>query len=276
MPMQQRIYTNWLYAFIFETPYDEIKYLKQFQEIEDQWPAINYSLGRIYSLLYQYDKAILELEKAIKLYTKSGSKPYIYGNYSVLGLAYHKTGQYKKEKQLYKKAEEDFPDNSSIIYRQAVLALSEGNAKDANYYIEKYKSTRKENSATEATITSNLASIYRDAEIMNEAEKYYRQALSLEADNQVIINDLAYFLVDKDRNVNEGLKIVNKALKLSPYNFNYLHTKGWGLYKQSKYQEALEILQKSWDLRMEQAVYNHDAYLHLEEAKKAVAGQKNI
>jgi tetratricopeptide (TPR) repeat protein len=216
------------------------------------------------------------LEKAIKLYTKSGSKPYIYGNYSVLGLAYHKTGQYKKEKQLYKKAEEDFPDNSSIIYRQAVLALSEGNAKDANYYIEKYKSTRKENSATEATITSNLASIYRDAEIMNEAEKYYRQALSLEADNQVIINDLAYFLVDKDRNVNEGLKLVNKGLKLSPYNFNYLHTKGWGLYKQSKYQEALEILQKSWDLRMEQAVYNHDAYLHLEEAKKAVAGQKNI
>jgi tetratricopeptide (TPR) repeat protein len=226
-------------------------------------------------LLYQYDKTILELEKALKLYNKSGSKPYFYGNYTALGSAYHKTGQYKKEKQLYKKAEQDFPDNSLLIYRQAVLALSEGNTKDANYYIEKYKSNCKENSATETTITSSLAGIYTEAENLDKAEEYYHQALSLEADNQVRINDLAYFLVDKDRDVSEGLKLVDKALELSPDNYNYLHTKGWGLYKQGIYQEALEILQKSWDLRIEQAVYNHDAYLHLEEAKKAVASHKN-
>jgi len=33
----------------------------------------------------------------------------------------------------------------------------------------------------------------------------------------------------------------------------------------------LEILQKSWDLRREQAIYYHEAFLHLEEAKSAVA-----
>jgi len=47
------------------------------------------------------------------------------------------------------------------------------------------------------------------------------------------------------------------------------------LYKQGKYNEALEVVQKSWDLRMKNAIYDHEAYLHLEEAKKAVAGQKN-
>jgi hypothetical protein len=35
------------------------------------------------------------------------------------------------------------------------------------------------------------------------------------------------------------------------------------------------MLQKSWDLRREKAVYDHQAYLHLEAAKKAVANQKN-
>ena len=89
------------------------------------------------------------------------------------------------------------------------------------------------------------------------------------------MNNLAYFLIDKDRNINEGLELVDKALKLNPDNYNYLDTKGWGLYKQGKYKEALEILQKSWDLRREKAVYNHEAFLHLEAAKKAVAGQKN-
>jgi hypothetical protein len=62
---------------------------------------------------------------------------------------------------------------------------------------------------------------------------------------------------------------------LSPDNYNYLDTKGWGLYKQGKYQEALNILQKSWDLRMQIAIWDREAFLHLEAAKKAVTGQKN-
>ena len=65
---------------------------------------------------------------------------------------------------------------------------------------------------------------------------------------------------------------LKKHLALSPQDYKYLHTKGWGLYKQGKYQEALELLQKSWDLR---PIYRHRIFLHLEAAKKAVAGQKN-
>jgi Tfp pilus assembly protein PilF len=152
--------------------------------------------------------------------------------------------------------------------------LSEGKSETANDYIEKYKSVLKENSATEATITSSLASIYTEAEILDKAEEYYRQALSLEPENPVMINNLAYFLVNNDRNINEGLELADRALGLSPDDYASLHSKGWGLYKQGKYQEALEILQNSWDLRMKNAVYNHDAFLHLEASKKAVAGQK--
>jgi uncharacterized protein HemY len=81
-------------------------------------------------------------------------------------------------------------------------------------------------------------------------------------------------LINKDRNISEGLELVDKVLKLDPNDYDYLHTEGWGLYKHGEYQEALEILQKSWDLRREKAIYNHEAYLHIEAAKKAVAGQK--
>jgi len=89
------------------------------------------------------------------------------------------------------------------------------------------------------------------------------------------LNNLAYFLIDKERDVNKGLELADTLLKLNPDNYAYLHTKGWGLYKQGKYNEALEVLQKSWDLRMKDAIYDHEAYLHLEAAKKAVASQKN-
>ena len=64
--------------------------------------------------------------------------------------------------------------------------------------------------------------------------------------------------------------MVNKALDLRPDHYNYLETKGWGLYKLGKYKEALEVLKRSWELT---PVYNHDLYLHLEEAKQALASQ---
>ena len=97
----------------------------------------------------------------------------------------------------------------------------------------------------------------------------------MEPENSGYMVGLAYFLIDKDRNINEGIELADKVLKKNPDAIASLHTKGWALYKQGKYMEALELLQKSWDLRMKNATYYHETYLHLEAAKKAVASQKN-
>jgi tetratricopeptide (TPR) repeat protein len=274
-PLQLQIWINWMYADNFETPNESIRYLKQLPENASWQAHIDYSFGRHNNALYQYDKAIPEFVKALELYKKWNLKPLWAANYTALGLAYHKTGQYKKEKKLYRKAEHDFPDAPALIYRQAILALSEGDKDEANRYIDKYISIQKENSASEAKILTNLAGIYSEAGILDDAENYYRQAFSFEPENPVIINNLSYFLIDKDRDINGGMELIDKALASSPDIYYMLHTKGWGLYKQEKYQEAKDILTKSWDLRMKYAIYNHDANLHLKEAKKAAAGLKN-
>jgi tetratricopeptide (TPR) repeat protein len=274
MSISHKIYTNFVYAVFFETPHEAIKYLKQIQEINDQWIHNWYNMGWNYFSLGQYDKAITVHEKSFELCKKMGIKPWFALCYTSLGRAYHKTGQYRKEKELYKKGEQDFPDDPLIIYRQAILSLTLGDLKAANGYLEKYVSVRKENIASEADLATSLAGIYSEADKLDKAEEYYRQALSLDPESPDILNNLAYFLVDKDRNINEGLKLADKALELSPEKYNYLDTKGWGLYKQRKYQDALDILLKSWDLRRQKAIYDHIAYLHLEAAKKAVASQK--
>jgi Tfp pilus assembly protein PilF len=119
---------------------------------------------------------------------------------------------------------------------------------------------------------AGVAGIYSDANIPDKAEEYYRQALSLEPENPIRMNNLAWLLIDKDRNVEEGMELIDKALNLSPDDYLMIDTKGWGFYKQGRYKEALEILERSWELK---PVYEHEVYLHLEAAKKAVAGQKN-
>ena len=271
MPLHFKIMINQLYASYFETPNEEIKYLKQSLEIDDQQPFTNWFLGRKYNELLQFDKGIPEFEKALEIHNKWDSKPTWVYNYTMLGYAYHKTGQFKKEKKLYKKAEQDFPDDPVLIYRQAVLSLVEGDEKEAKDYIDKYISIRKENSASEAAIATSLAGIYSEAGILDKAEEYYRHALLLEPENPVRMNNLAYFLIDKDRNLNEGMELIEKALQLSPDTWTLLDTKGWGLFKQGNNQVALEFLEKSDSLKPR---YNHALFLHLEAAKKAVASQK--
>jgi len=271
MPIIQKLYTNWLFASNFETPHEEIIYLSEILDIDDQLQMPYFLLGNAYNDFYQYDKAIPEYEKALEINKKLDMKPPWIYNYSDLGKAYHKTGKYKKEKRLYKKAEQDFPNDPVLIYRQAILAFTHRDSVTANKYVDKYLSVRRDNTDPEASIMTGLADLYSDGGILNKSEESYRKALSLQPENPHRLNNLAWFLIDKDRNIIEGLELIEKALELSPDSYYMLDTKGWGLYKQEKYQEALRFLQKSDSLK---PIYNHEVYLHLEAAKKAVAGLK--
>jgi tetratricopeptide (TPR) repeat protein len=160
----------------------------------------------------QFDKAIPEFEKALEIYKKWGVKPAWIYNYTNLGFVYHETGQYREEKKLYKQAEQDFPDDFDLIYQQAVLSLAEGDTISANRYTEKLKTIFKGNYSTdEAAISWILAKVYSDADIIDQAEIFFRETLALEPEVPDIMNFLAYFLIDKDRNINEGLELTEKA-----------------------------------------------------------------
>ena len=270
MSMDQKLQAHYLYSIYFETPIERIKYLNQMIEIDDQHPGTYFNLGDSYLDLFQYEKAIQEFEKMFEILNKWGVKAPWIAYYAELGIAYHKTGQFKKEKKLYRKADRDFPDDPELMDQHAYLELSLGDTVMANRYLEKLISVRKEQSWSDAQIASYLAYIYDMADIPDRVEGYYRKALLLEPENPSRMTSLAYFLIDKDRNINEGMDLIEKALVLRPENINSLHVKGWGLYKQGKYEEALEIMQKSWDLRMKNSIYNHQAFLHLEEVKKVI------
>ena len=273
MPVLQKIFVEFTYANDFGTPYEALKSLKQLQAY-DEGVSFHFLLGEKYLELGQFNQAIVEFEKNLEILTNRDSKSVTDWDYSGLGLAYHKAGQYKNEKKLYKKAAKYFPESFELIYRQAILSLTEGDTAVSNRYIEKYRSILKNNAISEADIITKLAEMYSEADFQENAEDYYRMAISMEPDKPVRIKYLSYFLVDKERGIDEGLALADTALKLKPDDFEFLHIKGWGFYKQGRNQQALELLQKSWDLRMQYSVYDHMAYLHLEEVKKANTNSK--
>jgi tetratricopeptide (TPR) repeat protein/TolB-like protein len=268
--MFQRLEIDRTYADFFETPNESLKYLRQMKEYDDL--TSNYfMMGVEYFALEQYDKAIPEFEKVLEKDFKLYSGPWWSSDYDWLVWAYYKTGQYKKGKKLLKESEKYYPDDEQLTLLKAVISLAEGDTIPANRQIKKYISLLKENSASEAVIANSIAAVYWESGFLDKAEEYDRKALSLEPDKPAWMNILAYLLIDKDRNIKEGLELIDKALELSPDKVGYLDTRGWGLYKQGKYDEALKIFEKVDSLK---SMYDHTLYLHLEAAKKAVAGQK--
>jgi AraC-like DNA-binding protein/TolB-like protein len=273
MPTSQQLYTNCMYAQNFESPDEHIKWLKQYEQYDDQTPLTFYLLGYEYDKLQQYDKAIPEFKKFIELCQKFGLKYFL--GFAALGETYHKMGQFKAEKKVYKEAERKIPDHSHgsfswIIRNQAIVSLSEKDTVTANKYIAKYISYMKDNSVSETEIEKRLAFLYDNAIMPDKAEKYYRRALLFEPENPGLLNEFAWFLARNNRKPTEFTNAIDKALKLATTKwdyYNYLDTKGYGLYKLGKNQEALEVLQRTWDSATFKMYFIKS---HLEEVRKAV------
>ena len=265
------------YARVFKPPEEQIEYLKLLQEIDDQG-NYHYALANAYSRIKQPDKALAEMEKSLEVSRKWG-REFLKEHYAyaALGEAYHRTGQYKKEKRLYREARRVNDDQRSeyfswIIRNQASLALTEGDTVSANRYIKELKSVFREISLPEYNAASYFSTMYRMGGYKDKGIEYLRKALGLAAGDPDKMNGIAWILIDRDLAIDEGLEIIDKALVLRPDNYIYLDTKGWGLYKQGKYREALELLEKA--LELNKPAYSYGIVSHIEEVKKAIAGQK--
>jgi len=270
-PVDQQIYASWAYAYSFEPPEEGIKYLKQMQDLSGTHIK-GYLLGYCYCKIKKYHEAIPEFENYLKMSEIFG-KEFLENNWAFphLAEAYNKTGQYAKEKKIIRKWEKYNPGDISILHQKASLALSVGDSAAAMKHIEQFMSElREKNNASEAEITEAVGRIYFDTGIMDKAEDYYRKALELDPDNPAKLFRFASFLTETERKVDEVPALMDRAMGLAKNRvdyYNYLDQKGWGLYKQGKYSEALPIIEKAWnEAPFKLYTINH----HLEMARKGV------
>ena len=274
LPMEEKLAVNQLNAYYNETPYEEIKYIKQLIEIDELNPLYWHMRAFAHYKLFEYEDAVQSWEQIFKIHEKWGtnySNPYAY---FMMGDAYHKLGEHKKEEDILKLGNRVHPNAIMIQQHQAICAFSHGDTEKANQILEEYKSIRQNVlHCTEAMISSGIGVIYSSSGLFDEAEKYYREAIQIEPDNLGWVRDFAWFLIDNDINVEEGLALSEMILNSYPEYWPSLDSKGWALYKLGKKEEALELLKDSWELK---PAYSHTGYLHIQEVEKAVEGQNQV
>ncbi len=266
-----RYMLEWLYAYYYGTPREEILFLRKVLSVDEQQPTIYYLIGLTYSKLMEYENAIPEYKRSLEIWDRWSIRPRWAYSYSNLAIDYHHTGRFREEKKLLKRAEKDFPGDPVLLRQELVLALSRENDKKAGELLERYTTYMRSVSSSEASLQNALAGIYADAGLTDRAEELYLdlvRALPEGSTAARYLNNAAYFLIENDRHLDDALDMIGRALELDPGYYRYLYTKGWGFYKAGRTREALELIEQAWESR---PIYDHEIYLHLQEVRNTVA-----
>lgn len=114
-------------------------------------------------------------------------------------------------------------------------------------YLNKGKDFATGNNALLEQFFSTLGDTYHELKMNQKAYENYEQALSLNPDNAIVLNNFAYYLAQDRQQLDRAEKMALKAVKADPYNENNLDTYAWVLYQQKKYDEALDWAKKALD-----------------------------
>jgi tetratricopeptide (TPR) repeat protein len=185
----------------------------------------------------------------------------------MLGWVYHLVGDHKKELEIYEKAPAQFSEEIWTLSGKASSYLCVNDVETAKKYISRLQQEWKAQEVADAQMANNLGFIYDNANMSKQAEKNYRQALNMDPKNAAFMNSLAFLLIDKDLDVNEGVELAQKAHQLDPQNFNIIDTLGWGLYKQGKVEQAVQYLEQADNLAPK---FEHDINKHLKTVRASM------
>ena len=104
------------------------------------------------------------------------------------------------------------------------------------------------------------------------AEADLQKALQLSRDQAMVLNYLGYSWIDQNRNLKQGLALIEKAVRQKPDDGYIVDSLGWAHYRMGNYKEAVKHLERAVELRPEDPVLNDhlgDAYWRVRREREA-------
>jgi len=152
-------------------------------------------------------------------------------------------------------------EHGDILRRNSNYAAS----RDAYLQAEKY-------GFASATLDRNLAITYEQLGSDDKAEERFLAALTVSPDDAFTLNYLGYWWADEGRNLDEAIKMIEKAVELRPESGYFVDSLGWVHYKLGNYPVAVELLEKATTLEpADPVIFDHlgDAYWRLNRYAEA-------
>jgi tetratricopeptide (TPR) repeat protein len=101
------------------------------------------------------------------------------------------------------------------------------------------------------------------AKAWSKAEADMRKALDLQPEQPHVLNYLGYSWIDQGINLDEGMKMIKRAVDQRPDDGYIVDSLGWAYYRIGNYEDAVKNLERAIDLKPEDPTINDhlgDAY----------------
>lgn len=179
-----------------------------------------------------------------------------------------------------KKAMRYFPNQAIIHYLNGAGYF---NKKDYPAAIKSYNRAielqPEENALLLADMYSSLGDAFNIVKEYALSDSAYEHALKLNRNNPTVLNNYSYYLSLRGVRLDDAEKMSKHSLELRPGEATFLDTYAWILYKQGKFEDAKEYLEKAIQQNpnsTDGTMWEHlgDVYYRLNNLDKAVENWK--
>jgi tetratricopeptide (TPR) repeat protein len=134
-----------------------------------------------------------------------------------------------------KKALERFPNNAQLYFLQGVGALQLGKLNDAITIADEGLNYVIDNKQLQGQFVFLKGEARYKLKQLPEAFKLFDQAIELDPENYMALNNYAYYLSLADQDLEKAERMSGKVIEKFPENSTYLDTYAWVLFKKKNY-----------------------------------------
>jgi tetratricopeptide (TPR) repeat protein len=199
--------------------------------VEDE-PRVASSLGQYQELAGLLKEAAASYTKAIELQPMSRELKFRRVTALLGAREYTQAAEYAAE------AQSQHPEDLRFPRLRARAVLGAGSPDRALAILEPTAQAFPRDAGTQFA----LADLYREAGRETDAERTLRALVTVDPANPDALNTLGYYLAEKGQQLDEAVRLVEKALAADPGNPAYLDSLGWAHFRRGALDDAEKYL----------------------------------
>lgn len=137
-----------------------------------------------------------------------------------------------------------FPHSVELLSLYAYICSGRGDYASAISVLE-WALTAIKDDSERSSLLGNIGDLYHEMGEDRKAFRYYKRALLHNADNVLVLNNYAYFLSLKDKDLDEALAMAERAVELQPNNASYVDTYAWVLHRLGRNDDAKRVMRQA-------------------------------
>lgn len=144
-----------------------------------------------------------------------------------------------------KRALDLFPNQPIFYFFYGATNLQQKNYTEAITYLTMGKDYVVENPPLLAQFYANIGDAYNGTKEYEKSDQAYEKALTIEPKNVYVLNNYSYYLSLREEHLERAEELSGLCNEIEPDQANYQDTYGWILYKQGKFVQAKDWLEKA-------------------------------